>query len=94
VDNLLINWLAGFLPSTVCEAIATFHLETATRNPKFDSEVDMKSSFYSKISPAVKPMGNETPKVVSCDILLQVPWFMVANLTEQVSFGFSLAVYL
>eukprot|EP00434_Breviolum_minutum_P026699 symbB.v1.2.023598.t1/scaffold2170.1/size90759/2 len=31
----------------------------------------MKSSFYSKISPAVKPMGNETPKVVSCDILLQ-----------------------
>ena len=88
-DKLLINWLAGFLP-TVCEAIA----KTSTRNPKFDSEVDMKSSFYSKISPAVKPMGNETPKVVSCDILLQVPWFMVAKLTKQVSFGFSLAVYL
>ena len=66
-------------------SIATFHLGN------LDSEVDMKSSFYSKISPAVKPMGNETPKVVSCDILLQVPWFMVAKLAEQVSFGFSLA---
>ncbi len=61
----------------ICEAIAPFHLHRnldPPRNPKFDSEVDMKSSFYSKISPAVKPMGNETPKVVSCDILLQVPW--------------------